>query len=99
MSHTPGPWLSSLDKEQDVSIFGRGWILATVYDNADNSERDHNARLIAAAPELLAELQKNADTFAEFAKVLNVYGKHTMAAAARVAEDSNRAIIRKAEGA
>lgn len=58
-AHTPGPWtingtaIEAEDKEQ------RGILIAHVFDEDDNgaAEHDANARLIAAAPELLERLK------------------------------------------
>jgi hypothetical protein len=47
---------------------------------------------------MLVELERNADTFAEFAKALDLFGKHTMAEGLRIAEQSNRALLRAVEG-
>lgn len=54
--HTPGPWevrLSSGSDGRFISIIGETWPLAHVYTN-EIVECEANARLIAAAPDLLA---------------------------------------------
>lgn len=52
--HTPGPWTSNEDgqiQSKELNNYGN-WIVATI--GRPMSEQDHaNARLIAAAPELL----------------------------------------------
>ena len=54
--HTPGPWKAIVDPEGwELVASGRGQTIATF----DCSESD--ARLIAAAPDLLAALEKAAD--------------------------------------
>lgn len=61
MSHTPGPWLN----EFGSILGGKGHYIASVtggdgnrfVDEEDNVECAANARLIAAAPELLEALQ------------------------------------------
>jgi len=58
-----------------------------------------NARLIAAAPELLEELRKAADTFADTARYFKCLGKTEGAEAYAIAEKSARAAIAKAIGA
>lgn len=74
-AHTPGPWTA--DKLQDQSAFnifmqGYGSAGASVHhcSNATNCmgslEVEANARLIAAAPELLAALQALADAVQTF---------------------------------
>lgn len=63
--HTPGPWETCywLDDEfsvaQDSPAFTRVCVMSYVVKkgNAPNEEMDANARLIAAAPELLEALQ------------------------------------------
>lgn len=67
MSHTPGPWfLSNPDSPQDSSILGAdkklvvagecdGWMVP--FDVRGDIEGAANARLIAAAPELLEVLE------------------------------------------
>jgi hypothetical protein len=57
MSHTPGPWLVH-DGDEIVTYDQRGtrWYIAACarYPTNDDTQRAANARLIAAAPELLA---------------------------------------------
>lgn len=64
--HTPGPWW--LDDDGFVAS-GSGDTYATVADphcgDRDIDERESNARLIAAAPELLAALQSVMTWWAE----------------------------------
>jgi Asp/Glu/hydantoin racemase len=52
-SHTPGPWSIRL---QSSSISARGKMI--VFGNPDNPRREADARLIAAAPDLLAVCRK-----------------------------------------
>lgn len=64
MKHTPGPWT---DKSIDGSQWGiydlRGWSIAQAHqikvlsEDMKQVERTANAKLIAAAPDLLAALQ------------------------------------------
>jgi len=68
-----------------------GWEIAGYMRPAD-------ARLIAAAPELLDALQKAADTFRDLRLVLNMLGKTMGAEACDIAERASRVIIAKAEG-
>jgi hypothetical protein len=55
--HTPGPWETAVNDEGqwDVCDAGGGDLLADLSDCPENAEA--NARLIAAAPELLAALK------------------------------------------
>ena len=63
MTHTPGPWRVSRDSYGIVRIWAdyRGEECDVACPEGDGSinsaERDANARLIAAAPELLTALQ------------------------------------------
>lgn len=59
--HTPGPW-EAVDcgnkaewdvVKPDPAAIDCHWYVATCHDCADGVEAEHNARLIAAAPELL----------------------------------------------
>jgi len=65
MGHTPGPWLASEDWPSDlwnVDMPGRKWSLLVARHDEDFDmpveEVQANARLIAAAPELLAVLRE-----------------------------------------
>ena len=59
--HTPGPW--AVDRYcRDITPVGRYLRIAEIpghreNDTPDSQEREANARLIAAAPDLLAALQ------------------------------------------
>ena len=60
-NHTPGPWRVK-KRKMDARIFGNvdGGPIATVHyviENASNPHDEANARLIAAAPELLEALE------------------------------------------
>jgi DNA-binding NarL/FixJ family response regulator len=60
-AHTPGPWRVIADHEDDRDIFAANELLATAYDMNGSSPKqtaEANARLIAAAPELLEALTK-----------------------------------------
>lgn len=85
--HTPGPWRrshESIDPEWDIVIAQHGVIVANV--NACG-QREANARLIAAAPELLEALEVCADA-------LNPENCYDIPKAA----DKARAAIAKARG-
>jgi hypothetical protein len=57
--HTPGPWTDDGHDGRDSLIIHSQWgEVARVGANGDTSQRDANARLIAAAPELLAALKR-----------------------------------------
>ena len=60
MGHTPGPWFVNEDCVEGPGPEGaRDVTVAVVY--GDNADRAANARLIAAAPELLAALKMAKD--------------------------------------
>jgi hypothetical protein len=63
--HTPGPWSFELtpsggfDIEKDPNDLGRYMVIASRSSHPERKNEMHaNARLIAAAPELLAALQE-----------------------------------------
>lgn len=73
MAHTPGPW-ATVDAEWMISqrsgmgyryfpvrASGQTWDIANVFADEDDPEMLANARLIAAAPELLSALREVAD--------------------------------------
>lgn len=65
-THTPGPWVDAKATDKtggSIVMRGDEWIaVAQDFNQWDrDAERQANARLIAAAPDLLAALQKLAD--------------------------------------
>ena len=60
MTHTEGPWVASVPKKEKHMqarwITGNGFFIAKAYGH-DGQPVDGNARLIAAAPELLDALR------------------------------------------
>lgn len=75
--HTPGPWYHSCDEGNDPGhcnvnagpdeFMPDGYMIATVEevdDGTHDEQREANARLIAAAPELLAALEDARDAIA-----------------------------------
>lgn len=68
--HTPGPWMPHGGKPRDGYCFigdatPTGWPVALVSDRVATGEAEANARLIAAAPELLAALQAMVDNYVD----------------------------------
>lgn len=59
-THTPGPWCA-----QGNSVTASGRSVAVVRGRGSRAELDANARLIAAAPDLLAALRLMLDTFGD----------------------------------
>lgn len=60
--HTPAPWYKSIDSQATMRITRTtGEVIATLDNEQLTSERNANARLIAAAPELLEALERLVD--------------------------------------
>jgi len=75
--HTPGPWAAefvipqhSADGYWQIQASQKPDGALVVADVAECPEIDENARLIAAAPDLLAALDETADALAEFGKLV-----------------------------
>jgi hypothetical protein len=69
MRHTPAPWfidndLYGLHVEHRNFIDGKAFNYRVVCSITDIEEAEHNARLIAAAPELLEALENLVEMFA-----------------------------------
>lgn len=93
-AHTPAPWESDSRTHQNATYMqsghqneNGGWVVCTCW----GPDRDANARLIAAAPELLAALAACEQMLSEYRST----GRMTGWDAAR---DSARAAIAKAKG-
>jgi hypothetical protein len=87
VTHTPGPWISL----SDGRIYAPGEIVAdTTFGCLSRGTTDANARLIAAAPDLLAALQRCL-AFMERIAVEDCI-------ADTIGENQARAAIRKAKG-
>ena len=57
-NHTPGPWFpTKVSDYNQIARIGRAWNISTMLPLADFGDVDADARLIAAAPEMLAALQ------------------------------------------
>jgi hypothetical protein len=89
MSHTPGPWTIAMDEPYDLRVVaGNRGICEVWLDDAPvvdfNNEQHDNARLIAAAPDLLAALENLLATC------------NATNAAGRAAEEKARAALKKA---
>lgn len=85
--HTPGPWEYAIEEDggdnPDIAIVDKDGNIICDTGGGEYQARLTNARLIAAAPELLAELKK----WLEWAKDEGVQGI-----------ESTKALIAKAEG-
>lgn len=66
MSHTPGPWHTGTDEDANVVYDSDcGFVAETTRDDGDSVSESDNARLISAAPELLAACKKAKKRFDE----------------------------------
>lgn len=95
---TPGPWRTTLPTYPITQLAATDrMVLGRAFDGSEKAivdrvrggspkQADANALLIAAAPTMYHELELAADTFRDFGNVLEVLGKDTMSAAARIAE-------------
>ena len=61
--HTPGPWHVDINGEGAITA-PDGALIARLHNASRDDLREANARLIAAAPDLLAALQAVADYWA-----------------------------------
>jgi hypothetical protein len=70
--HTPGPWAVKHHEDTDtysIIVAGRQWNSWTVAALGHSKEDEANARLIAAAPDLLAvcqELEESVEYWSEY---------------------------------
>ena len=55
-THTPGPWAVNTQQRESLRIHHRGELLARIEQHKGNHEA--NARLIAAAPDLLCAMKE-----------------------------------------
>jgi hypothetical protein len=56
-AHTPGPWFITKDSQwNDVARIGRTWVIGSKLALSEFGSPDADARLIAAAPDLLFQL-------------------------------------------
>lgn len=67
VKHTPGPWKNR--KGSGVISSGKWHKLATAHTTGTTGERDANARLIAAAPELLEACKQAESLFANITQL------------------------------
>ena len=102
--HTPGPWeaISNLVRTRCTSDGNGGFLIAECPPNI--GDRLENARLIAAAPELLEALRMWMDIHEKPAGFVGKYGKaldaqiHAHQLKVDAAADAARAAIAKATG-
>ena len=94
--HTPGPWGVIIGDAGPIVFSGnKGSMVATCTKRITSTERESNARLIAAAPELLEALQDMIDSVI----VLDVTeSERSLVSAAENAIAKARSAIAKATG-
>lgn len=105
-AHTAGPWLVEADADKSgrlCVIDTAAFFIATMhrwpgFAITDAATPEANARLIAAAPDMLAELHNAALSFADLSRALRVFGRPLMADACDIAETAMRAAIHRATG-
>lgn len=90
--HTPEPWVKHVQSSGDINILATGargapLIIAVVYGDVPYFEA--NARLIAAAPELLAVAQRAAEHWAGTDSSLGEAARQAVARA--TGQDTNQA--------
>jgi hypothetical protein len=85
MSHTPGPWRAERDQRGDFRIVynDKGNWLAEVYSDGEPESAEADAKLIAAAPVLLASLKMARILLANSASYDEAAGHHEDAAYTR----------------
>lgn len=95
--HTPGPWKVGGD-DDDIVVMTGPFFVATIHENCNHGCTDANARLIAAAPDLLEALRasnKAAERIAEFCRKS---GRDFDADHWQAIAEAGEAAIAKAEG-
>ena len=96
--YTPGPWTVNKDGTQvrTVERHDGHWVwVASMVGGATRAEREANARLIAAAPELLEALRQAHNSLSEAQYELG--GQRGVEARAQYAIEAAQAAITKAE--
>jgi hypothetical protein len=94
-NHTQGPWtVDGAVATENLDVFGEGGRVAMLdFDDIDADTLEANARLIAAAPELLAALQDIVDAYQN-----HFYLFDAMPVAWQTYDNIARAAITKATG-
>lgn len=106
-AHTPGPWYCERHGVITADVAGhRRQVASTTGDAVMHGDPSTdvislqmaNARLIAAAPELLAALQEATASLAEVANYLGPFDHQLMFDSLARSADTARAVIKKATG-
>jgi uncharacterized RmlC-like cupin family protein len=96
--HTPGPWTAISsgtahnEEKHTIRASDGTWIAETIPHQPKGWSQEANARLIAAAPDLLAELRRTREWVAQYLEI------PSHAAAAQYKVSAIDAAIAKAEG-
>ncbi|WP_129776945.1 hypothetical protein [Peristeroidobacter soli] len=105
--HTQGPWIINVDPRYpnepciDAVIEGVVWHIALCHNAAgpDDGSAEANARLIAAAPELLASLKDALPALRAELEKQAVAGESVSLRTARSAYETALSLLAKVEGA
>lgn len=105
-AHTPGPWMWDSDPIKGdplnrvrYRIVARGKTVTQCYYSSSDEAAQHDARLIAAAPELLEALRRLTRSMPTDDDLVAARWESTEIDEACAAYDDARAAIAKAEGA
>jgi hypothetical protein len=100
--HTPGPWAVSMSDPTLVyskKPEGTGrWVCSSISHPVRNREDEANARLIAAAPDLLAAAKRAEYELRDAVHIFKLDGMTSFAKAAEQAADFASKAIARAEG-
>lgn len=98
--HTPGPWQIQRGVPIGFGLVASAGLRQKIVsaEGVSDSEADANARLIAAAPDLLAALQAIEDDLSGVISVAAIDGQIERLPSLKAARDLARAAIAKAKG-
>lgn len=100
--HTKGPWTTSASKRGQTHLNGLNWskfakvvtrLRGTALDDACNNEGNANARVMAAAPELLEALKRMSAFCDEHVRFVDVDPLLDAARTAIAKAEGNRSIL------
>ena len=100
VSHTPGPWdIQSSRTTVTVRSASSGEVISSWYAGHPTGTVTHaNARLIAAAPELLEVVKRCTEAFGDFQKTFDKLGQPVLVTACAMVEKVCKLVLDKAEG-
>jgi hypothetical protein len=73
--HTPGPWTADKYDSEELFIWAKDATICEINDPNSGQEREANAQLIAAAPDLAEAAKDAVDWMAEMGGGHDVYEK------------------------